>query len=363
MRVVFVISDLSLGGAQRVMLAIARGLFAYGYEVSIITFSAQADDHYMYSEEITRVALNTYKPSKNIFESFESNMKRIYLLRAKLKSIRPDVVISFLTETNILTSLALTGLPVKLIVCERNNLKAKPSKLIWKMLLSYCFRRANLITANSKSLMTQLRTKVNPKKLKFVQNPVDQPMNKSAPEKKKKTIIFTGRLVAQKNLQTLIIAFSELKKTQPDWELKIFGDGPDKRNLMSTCNAIGLDPTTVFRGVIPDCSEEYQNSSLFVLPSRYEGTPNSLLEAMSFGCVPIVSSTSDGALDYVINDVNGMIFEFNNPNCLLQKILKIINSRTLFEKLANNAQKSLTDNSTAQILKTWRELISRRYSQ
>ena len=363
MRVIFVISDLNLGGAQRVMLAVARGLFANDYDVAIITLSEQVNDHYKYSEDITRVALNACGPSKNIFEALVSNIRRICLLRAQLKSSKPDVVISFLTETNILTSLALTGLSIKLIVCERNNIEAKPGKLIWKIMLSYCFRRANLITANSKNLLTQLKTKANPKKLKLVQNPVDLPTNKLALYKKKKTIIFTGRLVAQKNLQTLIIAFGKLRNIQPDWDLQIFGDGPDKHNLISTCNTVDLDPTSVFRGIIPNCKEEYLNSSIFVLPSRYEGTPNSLLEAMSFGCVPIVSNTSDGAIDYVIDDVSGMIFDFNNPNCLLQKILKISNSKAFHERLAKNAQKSVAGNSTPRIIKTWRELISRCHSQ
>ena len=363
MHVIFVISDLSLGGAQRVMLAIARGLFLNGYRVSIITLSEQINDHHVHTKEITRVALNACGPSKNIFESLVNNIRRIYLLRTQLKSSRPDVVISFLTETNILTSLALTGLTCKFIACERNNLKAKPRKLFWKLMLSYCFSRATLVTANSKSLMGQLIPRVSPKKLKLVENPVDQPMIDVALNKKEKTIIFTGRLVAQKNLQTLIQAFGELNKTQPDWSLKIFGDGPEKHKLISTCNAIGLDPEGVFRGVLPNCNKEYLNSSIFVLPSKYEGTPNSLLEAMSFGCVPVVSNTSDGALDYVIDNVNGMIFDFNNPSCLLQKIVKIINNRALFERLAKNAQQSVTHNSTDQIIKNWQELISRCHSQ
>ena len=156
MHVIFVISDLSLGGAQRVMLAIARGLFLNGYRVSIITLSEQINDHHVHTKEITRVALNACGPSKNIFESLVNNIRRIYLLRTQLKSSRPDVVISFLTETNILTSLALTGLTCKFIACERNNLKAKPRKLFWKLMLSYCFSRATLVTANSKSLMGQL---------------------------------------------------------------------------------------------------------------------------------------------------------------------------------------------------------------
>ena len=159
--------------------------------------------------------------------------------------------------------------------------------------------------------------------------------------------------MAQKNLQTLIQAFGELKKTQPDWSLKIFGDGPEKHKLISTCNAIGLVPENVFRGVLPNCNKEYLSSSIFVLPSQYEGTPNSLLEAMSFGCVPVVSNTSDGALDYVIDDVNGMIFDFNNPSCLLQKIVKIINNRAfLFERLAKNAQQSVTTIRQTKSLKT-----------
>jgi GalNAc-alpha-(1->4)-GalNAc-alpha-(1->3)-diNAcBac-PP-undecaprenol alpha-1,4-N-acetyl-D-galactosaminyltransferase len=345
------------------MLAIARGLFLNGYRVSIITLSEQMNDHYAHTEEITRVSLNAYGPSKNIFDSLVNNIRRVNLLRTQLKSSRPDVVISFLTETNILTSLALTGLTFKFIACERNNLKAKPRKLFWKLMLSYCFRRATLVTANSKSLMAQLKSRVSPKKLQLVQNPVDQPMIDVALHKKEKTIIFTGRLVAQKNLQTLIQAFGKLKKTHPDWNLKIFGDGPEKHKLISTCNAIGLDPKAVFRGVITNCNTEYLNSSIFVLPSQYEGTPNSLLEAMSFGCVPIVSSSSDGALDYVISDVNGLIFEFNNPECLLQNFMKIINSKTLFERLAKSAQQRVTANTTAQIIKNWQDLILRCHSQ
>lgn len=358
MRLVFVIADLRLGGAQKVLLTIANGLGCEAHDVTLITLSNEIEEHYQNYLNLKRVRLNAYGPSKNFLDAIKNNLRRIFLLRRQCILHRPDTVISFLTETNIITFIALLGLKKRLILCERNNPSIQPISPLWGLLRRICYPKASLITVNSIAALNYLGKFVAKKKLQLIENPVDQVTKPVRFSDKSKTILFTGRLVEQKNLQTLLIAFSRIKEVGHDWELKIFGEGPAYKSLKNICCELGLNPEKIFLGVIPDCKNEYSLASIFVLPSKYEGTPNSLLEAMSFGCAPIVSSTSDGALDYVSDEVNGLIFNFNDPDHLTEKLMRLIYHRNLREKFALNSHQRVAKNSSTKIIDAWNNLIS-----
>lgn len=122
-----------------------------------------------------------------------------------------------------------------------------------------------------------------------------------------KTIISVGRLVEQKDQKTLIEAFAKIKVNHEDWNLKIYGDGPLKSNLIDCCVKNGLDPDVVIQGVNKNLEKIYTSGDIFVLPSLFEGFGLTLVEAMKFGLTVVAFDDCEGAKNLITNGVDGIL--------------------------------------------------------
>ena len=151
----------------------------------------------------------------------------------------------------------------------------------------------------------------------------------------KDRILFIGRLVKVKNLPILIEA---LKGT--DIKLDIFGNGPEKETLLALAERVNVkikisDP--IPNDELPDVYRKYP---LFVLPSKYEGNPKVLLEAMSCG-IAVVGSDISGISAVVRNGETGMLFPADN-SCELRRIItELMENCELRRKLASNAREKI----------------------
>lgn len=156
-----------------------------------------------------------------------------------------------------------------------------------------------------------------------------------------KRIISTSRLTPQKNIETLIFAFSKLIATNKDLKLSIFGDGPSKFLLMDLAVKLKIpDDQIIFHGNVSNVSDYFILGDIFVLPSFVEGMSNSLLEAMSLGIPSVVSNIPEN-LEVVTDKYDSFVFDPNNSNDLYHNLQLIINSNTLYESLSFNAIKSI----------------------
>jgi glycosyltransferase involved in cell wall biosynthesis len=109
-----------------------------------------------------------------------------------------------------------------------------------------------------------------------------------------------GRLSHEKGVDLLLHACARLSAKGMRFHLNVVGDGPDKQALMDQCRDLGLGARTTFVGHVTDTDAIYSTSDLLVIPSRSEGLPNVLLEAMRFGLPS--AATSVGAVPEVLSD-------------------------------------------------------------
>ena len=213
----------------------------------------------------------------------KKNIARIRKLRSAVIAKKPKTVISFLGRTNIQTLIALHDRSFKLIISERNDPSKQRLSPPWQQMRKCLYQSADVVTANSKGAIESMRTFVPDEKLLFIPNPVNSCTSNATNGKRKKSILSVGRLVEQKGIDVLIKAFSVISDRLPAWHLEIIGDGELKSELYELAKQSKILPNTSFRGYQPNISPFYLQASIFVLPSRYEGTPNVLLEAMSCG--------------------------------------------------------------------------------
>ena len=154
-------------------------------------------------------------------------------------------------------------------------------------------------------------------------NPVDvYPVEKP---KNEKWIVSAGRLVSWKGMDKLIEIMPEIIIKFPEARLKIFGDGPEMKNLKTKVAELKLEKIVELSGNLArkDLLCKIKMSQMFVLNSGYEGLSHLLIEALHCG-TPILASRAGGNSELIISGKNGELFELNNKEEMKAKILKFL---------------------------------------
>ena len=182
---------------------------------------------------------------------------------------------------------------------------------------------------------------LSPEKVAYIPNGVDVEFFKPA-SIKKPIILFVGRLTKRKGVDLLIQAFAKLNKISDEYKLAIVGDGEEKIRLSDMAKHLGLKNKIIFLSNVPRkvLQRIYSEASIFVLPSRGEGLPLSLLEAMASGCAVIASRVS-GVVDIIKHGENGLLVKPNNIDQLVHMLSLLMTDNSLLKKLSKNARKKI----------------------
>ena len=335
-----VISDLGSGGAQKVATSLASDLASQKQSVTFITLSDDNNEFFKLPENMSRIALDINGESTGPLQGILANIGRVRILRSTLKRLAPNTVISFISPTNILTILATCNLNTKTIISERNDPNRQSFGSLWDFLRKLTYRFADTVTANSPNAIQALNAYVPQKKLVFIANALPKPQGKYIVpyDKKENTILIVGRLHPQKQHHILISAFAKIHKYNPEWKLIIVGDGPLKARLEEQVETLNISHHVIFEGISDNPYNYYAKAKIYVLPSLHEGTPNSLLEAMSCGIIPVISDTCEGALPYVEHKKSGIIVPVQNTDLLAHAIRNLIENPETMETLGMAAR-------------------------
>lgn len=136
----------------------------------------------------------------------------------------------------------------------------------------------------------------------------------------------------------LLDAFSIISKRYPDYQLVIYGEGPQKEILVNKAEKLKIADQVYFPGYVKNLREKILESHIFVLTSNYEGMPNVLMEAMSLGKPVISTDCAIGGPKFLIeNGQNGLLVPTNHSNKLVEALEKIIDDAEFAKKLGENA--------------------------
>jgi len=196
-------------------------------------------------------------------------------------------------------------------------------------------------------------------KVEVLQSGIDvRYLDKIKSKKKEKTILYVGRLVPQKSVDTLIKAYSLLpNEIKEDYKLKIVGEGNQKEYLERLAKKLNIK-NIVFTGKIErheDVVKEIKKASVFVLPSQRESFGITVLEAMASG-TPVVSTATEGPSDYIKNGENGFLAEIGSPESIAGSIEKAISAG---KRIVINARKTAIQYDWDKIVKR----IAREYEK
>jgi glycosyltransferase involved in cell wall biosynthesis len=270
--------------------------------------------------------------------------------------IAPDAVLSFLTQTNILTLIAARGLPIRVVISERNDPAKQHPNLRVVLLRNLLYRRSDVVTANSKGAIESLASIVPREKLALLPNPLNisdrgAPVSFEAP-----TFITVTRLVAQKGIDVLLRAAAIVFAKLPAWRLVIIGDGPLGEELQSLANDLGIASRVDWLGYCDDPIPYLRAAKFFMLTSRFEGSPNALIEAMACGLASVVSDASPGPLELIGEDA-GLIVPVENDEATAAAMMALATDEDLRARLGEAAIKRTEIYQVDRAIRVWLDLL------
>lgn len=317
-RVVLLTDSLGAGGAQRQLCGLAVMLKRLEYDVTVITYS---------SSDFYKSFLIDNNVRNIIVGEGGGALQRIKSIRNFLKRETPDWVIAYQETPALIASLIkFIGVKFKLIVSERNTTQQVTFRDIIRFFL---YRSANAIVPNSYSQERFLSSRYEwmRKKLRTITNFVDLSTFSYSSHKRNEIplIVIAATIWPPKNTLGFIEALRILSKKGVPFKVKWYGYSAaydDYYNQAQTkIKEYGLNKHIELLPKTKTIQNEYKLCDYFCLPSFYEGVPNVISEAMSTGRPILCSNVCDNPR-YVVDGVNGYLFDPNNPKDIAEQILR-----------------------------------------
>ena len=357
MKIFFYINNLSRGGAERVVLALAKAFAEKGNDVTVITMYRGCDE-YEIPEKVKRISLvdkhldllANKRFFKRLIRYLMISFIGYFLLRLFFIKNKPDLLISFLGEANKHALISGFGFNFKKIVSVRNDPSKEYSGFISKLLVKKLFNYADGIVFQTEQAKKWFPVTIQ-KKSVVIPNPIDERFLGKVYKGERSGIVSVGRLTEVKNHELLIRAFSDIADKIPD-NLEIFGDGPLKNKLELLIKELGLQNRVFLRGLVSDIPNAIRKSKLFVLPSNYEGMPNALMEAMALGIPCIATDCPCGGPRYLLGEKPQCLIQVNNKYELSKAILEAIDEK-ISKEMSNYAIQKSFKFSINKIINLW----------
>jgi glycosyltransferase involved in cell wall biosynthesis len=337
------------GGAGTATYNLARYMASRGLSVKVCTSQY---DHLPVREtsdgfEIVRVPSRRERADRtNPNEQISFILSSFWYCLRNFKQWKPDVIWAFFGFPSGITALAIKVLfRIPYIVSLRGGdvpgfrpYDFRKFHRIGAPFIRMVWNNAAAVVANSEGLK-KLALKFHHKvPIEVIPNGIDLDYFKpSQRDGKIPQLLFTGRVVYQKGLDLLISALGELKEL--DWELSVIGDGSFKNQLHHLVNEQHMTSRVRFHGW---CKQEQllpilAQAHIFVNPSRHEGMPNAVLEAMASG-LPIIATSIAGNEDLVVDGKNGFLVASENIGELRNALQTLLKNKSLRLKMGNESR-------------------------
>lgn len=333
MRVLHIITSLSIGGAEKLMVDLLPRLTAKGVEVELLLFIGKRTMFYDLLEK-ERVKIHFFSEGGSVY-----NPKHIYHLYRFLRKNKFDIIHTHNTSPQIFAAIVSQFLSLNLITTEHNTTNRRRNLKWYKIIDKWMYSRYSCVVSISDAAHNNLKSylEISDEANKFVTvyNGIDVDkyanaagIHVSAVQKKIVTMVAGFRY--QKDQDTLIKAFALLP--EGEFELWLVGDGERRKELEDLVAAEALSENIRFWGVRHDVPEILKSSDIIVMSSHFEGLSLSNIEGMSVG-KPFISSDVDGLRE--ITAGAGLLFQHGNYSQLANVILELSNNIDFYNEIAD----------------------------
>ena len=349
---------------QRAAASLAASWAEQGKEVCLLTVCHSQTPPYPLHPAVKLRSLGLTLQAQHSIRNIFRSLGRTWGLRTAIRETRPDVIVSFGTQTNIIALLATLGMSEPVIISERTDPSRSKIRPVWRALRPVVYPWANALVCLTSSTLARFRTQIRVRGCvipNFVALPSssEESASRQCQRSSARTLIAMGRLVAEKGFDTLLIAFSRIAAKHPDWSLSILGDGPLRSELETQALALGLSERVHFAGEVCDPFLLLRQADLFVLSSRFEGFCNALCEAMACG-LPVVSfDCPSGPAHIIRHGLDGILVNPETSDALAAALDRLMGNDQERAKLGARAPDVLRRFNAERVLALWEALFAK----
>ena len=350
MKLCFVIGAMNYSGAEKVLSIITSELEKAGENISIILLDKKSGIREKEND------IDIYGAKANSKINRWRNIKKCIL------RIKPDVVVSFGSVCNVNTIVAMLGIKIPLVVCERNDPYYDPRKKIKRVERNILYRYADAYVFQTDRIKEYFNHIIQRKKYDIIPNPLVNTGNTWNIHEVEKKIVTVARLDDyQKRHLLMMDSFKEFHTKHPDYILEIYGDGPDKDKYIDYIRKHNMDSYIKLKGKINNPENVLKKSAVFLLTSRFEGMPNALIEAMSVGvpCVSVDCGGGGARSLFEMCENGGILVENAEKGEISTALLKVIENPKIQIELSQNALKVNELLDKRKVVNEWRNFLKK----
>lgn len=345
MKILVFISKLYGGGAERVASLLINHL-CKNHKVTVAIFNDK-NNHYYIDDKVLVMDLS----SGNKIRPYQFD--RIIKCRKAIKDVNPDLIISFLVDLNRFVLISNCFSRKKLLLSEQTSIQSKQS-LNRRITRHILYRLATKVVFTSRSDFEYARWLRNKT---FIYNPLSfDIINKTHQRENVIVAIGSQRHWNVKGFDLLTQAWARIALSYPNWKLQFLGETNDNK-IEELVKSYNIESQVEFLGWKENIDEVLQTKSIYVLSSRREGFPCSLLEAMSQGCACVAFNCNTGPNEIITDGESGLLARNGHWGDLAYKIQMLIDDEQLRKKISEGAIVEVKRFNKDLIMRQWDELI------
>ncbi|WP_424597126.1 glycosyltransferase [Caldisericum exile] len=359
MKILNLIDSLYAGGAESLLKNFVIEAKNYpNFKIDVCTLYSRN----VYKEDLLKNGINLYDLSLPFKYDFSGIFKLVKLIRENSY----DIVHVHLFPADLFGALAslFVDKKTKFIFSEHSIYNRRRNFKLYKPIDIFVYSRykrivcvSNLVKEELINYIPRLVSKVIVIKNAIPVDDIKEDIQKIY------DVLFVGRLEKEKGVDILIKAVYEIQSKQSlNLKVALVGDGSLKSEYKKLVKYLSLEDNIKFLGIRRDVEKLMRLSKIFVLPSRYEGLPMVILEAMA-NRIPIIATKVGGIPEVIEDGIEGLLVEPESKDELTKKILYLLNNPSLREQLSKNAfEKVKSEYSiqsyTQRMLKLYEEVLS-----
>jgi glycosyltransferase involved in cell wall biosynthesis len=362
-KVFFIIGKLEGGGAERVVIRLLRYLDRERFTPLLVMFEKEG------------VLLEDVPADVKILDCGRRRGGGSILWFGNLVGFfrreKPDVALSFMWFTNAVTlfSRFLSRVPIRVVVSERFSVlgsrEAFVAEVSRRISIWLLYGFAERIICNSEAMKRQFVDNFHfpESRVAAIYNPVDiAEILRRAGERETDwdlpedlpVVVGMGRLSPQKGYDLLIRA---AEKVRVPFLLLLLGEGKEEGRLRGLAERLGIGGRVVFAGFRRNPYPYLRGASVFVLPSRYEGFPNALVEAMALGLPCVATRCPTGPEEIVTHGEDGLLVPVEDPEGIAQGIDLLLKDASLCKRLGTAAAERVMEFDVTRIVRKFEDLL------
>ncbi len=361
-RIAFCITELDPGGAERALVELVTRLDPGQFEPVVFCLAKRGALADVLEQANVRVVC--------LGANWAWDVGVVFRLAKALRKFRPAILQTWLYHANIIGRFAGRFAGVPIIVSGIRVAEKRARRRLWAERLTQFLVDAHVCVSRDVATFSTTRGGLKSSRVRIIPNGVNFPrfanaepadLSDLALPRDAKILLCVGRLDPQKDPLWLLEVFPALQKQIPAVQLVFVGQGPLEAALKNAIDRENLASSAHLLGWRADVPQLLKAADVLVLPSRWEGMPNIVLEALASG-TPVVSTEVEGISELVIPGETGYIIPSRNTEAFVQALVELLQNPAIGDRIKKTAQtlvkeKFTWDTSCESYLDLYRQLL------